>query len=50
MTRPLTEAEYRALIQAYVDQARADQSVAERLTEEARLRFSVEIDVPRETE
>jgi hypothetical protein len=46
----MTEAEYRALIQTYVDRARADQSVAERLAEEARQRFGAEIDVPPETE
>jgi hypothetical protein len=46
----MTEAEYRALIQAHVDQARADQSIAERLAEEARLRFGAEIDVPTATE
>jgi hypothetical protein len=46
----MTEAEYRALIQAHVDEARADQSIAERLAEEARERFGAEIDVPNETE
>ena len=48
--RPLTEAEYRKLIQTFVDRARSDQSIAERLAEEARLRFGAEIDVPRETD
>ena len=46
----MTADEYRELIQAHVDQARADQSIAERLAEEARLRFGPEIEVPRETE
>jgi hypothetical protein len=45
----MSEAEYRALIQARVDQARADQSIAERLAEEARQRFGGEIDVPKGT-
>ena len=31
----MTADEYRELIQAYIDQARADQSIAERLAEEA---------------
>jgi hypothetical protein len=46
----MAEAEYRALIQAHVGRARADQSIAERLAEEARQRFGATIDVPRETE
>ena len=46
----MTADEYRELIQAYVDQARADQSIAERLAEEAGLRFGAEIEVPTETE
>ncbi len=46
----LTADEYRELIQALVDQARADQSIAERLAEEARQRFGAEVEVPRETE
>jgi hypothetical protein len=37
------------LIQALVDQARAAQSIAERLAEEARKPFGTEIDVPPET-
>jgi hypothetical protein len=49
-TRPLTEAEYRELIQTYVDRARSDQSIAERLAEEARQRFGADIDMPTETE
>lgn len=44
-TRPLTEAEYRELIQALVDEARSNRSVAERLAEEARQRFGAGIDV-----
>ncbi len=46
----MTEAEYRALIQKFVDRARKEQFIAERLAEEARLRFGTEIDVPPETE
>ncbi len=46
----MTADEYRELMQAYVDQARADQSIAERLAEEAQQRFGAEIDVSRETE
>ena len=46
----MTEAEYRELIQKHVNQARADQSIAERLAEEARLRFEIEIDEPEGTE
>lgn len=46
----MTEAEYRELIQKHVDQVRADQSIAERLAEEARLRFGAEINMPKETE
>ena len=49
-TRPLTEAEYRELIQTFVDRARSDQAVAERLAEEVRLRFGADIDVARENE
>lgn len=49
-TRLLTEAEYRELIQTFLDRARADQSVAERLAEEARQRFGADVHVPRETE
>lgn len=45
-TRPLTEAEYRELIQTFVDRARSDQSIAEQLAEEARMRFGAEIDAP----
>ena len=44
-TQPLTEDEYRELIQARVDQARADFTIAQRLAEEARQRFGVEIDL-----
>jgi hypothetical protein len=46
----MTEAEYRELIQAHVEQARADQPIAERLAEEARQRFRATIDAPKETE
>ena len=46
----MTADEYRELIQACVEQARADQSIAERLAEEARLRFGAEIEVPTEPE
>jgi hypothetical protein len=46
----MTADEYRDLIEAYVERARVDQSVAERLAEEARLRFGAEVDVPPETE
>jgi hypothetical protein len=46
----MTEAEYRELIQKFVDRARADQSIAERLAEEAHQRFGAEIDVPTEPE
>lgn len=46
----MTADEYRELIQALVDKARADQSVAEQLAEEARQRFGAEIDVRTETE
>jgi len=46
----MTEAECRELIQAYVDQARVDQSIAERLAEEARQRFGPEMDVSPEPE
>jgi len=46
----LTVDDYRELIQAHVDQARADQSIAERLAEEARQRFGAEMEVPPETE
>jgi hypothetical protein len=50
-TRPfLTEAEYRGLIQTFVDRACSDQRVAELLAAEARLRFGATIDVPEETE
>jgi hypothetical protein len=49
--RPVMAAdEYRERIQALVDEARADLSIAERLAEEARQRFGAEIDVPPETE
>jgi hypothetical protein len=46
----MTEAEYRELIQTFVDQARSDQAVAERLAEEARQRFGVDIDLSGEDE
>ena len=46
----LTADEYRELIQAHIDQARVGQSIAERLAEEARLRFEATIDEPKETE
>ncbi len=46
----MTEAEYRELIDAYVDKARSEFSIAERLAEEARQRFGATIKVPRETE
>ena len=42
--------EYRELIQLHVDQARSDLSIAERLSEEVRLRFGADIDLPTETE
>lgn len=46
----LTADEYRELIQEFVDQARADMSIVERLAEEARLRFGADIDTSGETE
>jgi hypothetical protein len=46
----MTADEYRALIQALVDQARADFSVAERLAGGARQRYGPEIDSSAETE
>ncbi len=46
----LTAEEYRERIQAYVEEAREDLSIAERLADEARQRFGAEIEVPRETE
>lgn len=46
----VTADEYRVLIQKFVDQARSDQSIAERLAEETRLRFGTEIDAGTETE
>jgi hypothetical protein len=50
-SRPLmTEAEYRALIQKHVDRALRQQSIAERLAEEARQRFGVDIDLSGEDE
>jgi len=49
-TRPLTETEYHELIQARVDKARADFTIAQRLAEEARQRFGVEIDLSGEDE
>ncbi len=48
-TRPLTADKHRALIQECVDQARADQRIAELLAAEARLRFGPESDVPKES-
>jgi hypothetical protein len=41
----MTADEYRELIQAHVDRARTDQSIAERLAEEARQRFGARIGV-----
>jgi hypothetical protein len=41
----MTADEYRELIRALVDQAGSDFSIAERLAEEARLRFAPEIHV-----
>lgn len=50
-TRPfMTEAQYRELIQRFVDRARSDQRIAELLAAEARLRFGAGSDVPGETE
>ena len=46
----MTADEYRELIQRYVDRARSEQSIAERLAQEARQRFGAKIDVPTETE
>jgi hypothetical protein len=46
----MTEAAYRELIRTYIDRALADQSIAERLAEEARQRFGAEIDVAPETD
>jgi hypothetical protein len=47
----MTEQQYREPIQRYVDRARSDQSMAEKLAEEARQRFGTEIEVsPPETE
>jgi hypothetical protein len=46
----MTSDEYRERIQALVDEARSDLSIAERLVEEARQRFGVTIDAPTETE
>ena len=40
----MTEAEYRELIQTYVDRARADQRIAELLAAEARARFGADTD------
>lgn len=45
-----TEAEYRALAQKFVDRARWEQFIADRLAEEARRRFGTDIDAPTETE
>lgn len=45
VTRPLAADEYRELIQTYVDRARSDQSIAERLAEEARQRVGVGVDL-----
>jgi hypothetical protein len=46
----MTEAQYRELIQAHIDRAPAEQSIAERLAEEAGQRFGDETDVLPETE
>ena len=46
----LTAAEFRALIQKFVDRARKEQFIADRLAEEARKRFGAEFGVPKETE
>lgn len=47
---PMTADEYLELIQAFVDQARADFVVAEKLAAEARHRFGVDIDLSGEDE
>jgi hypothetical protein len=41
---------FRTTAAALIDGARADQAIAERLADEARLRFGAKIDVPEETE
>jgi hypothetical protein len=46
----MTADEYLELIQAFVDQARADFVVAEKLAAEARHRFGVDIDLSGEDE
>jgi len=46
----MTADEYRQRIQAHIDQARTDQSIAGPLAEEARLRFGATIDVPPDRE
>jgi threonine aldolase len=46
----MTADEYHELIEKYVARARADQSIAERLAEEARQHYGAAIEVPPETE